>query len=421
MKSILILLIIGQIVLISANEINFIVADIANVRSKPIAGASITAKLHINTKIIVERAKEDWLKIKEIISDSGKKLPIIGWIHTSLVQKQPVTLNQIEKELEIDTDYVHLQCWADRLLALKPDDLNILERYTLIVKDSTKLNWAHQRLQGKEDVYVSFVNYDGTIYLLGKIDSIGQFITLFSQQHNEEFDRYPPGMKYENEEEANSMFAELTAQAQGLRWYALVEDCGDYKLLEGTPFIATLTSNKLIKLGNTDKIHKKLKSRFLFSSPVRKFNNGGGIDSTRILNELLTKTRLDSSRCRFAYEDQGFDKPMALNRLVSDRIGFTEYYRVSCNIIDMGNKDTIISHFVIDKSSKIYWHLSGRGRTFESQWYRVGPEDNGRIFTFLEEVDTICGCTCGVETMGYIAVRGKNLFTVPIPTWGGGD
>ncbi len=418
----------------------FIIADIANVRKKPEPDASIIAKLNINTPIVVKESKGDWIKLSGIKLMNGKTIKLDGWIHKSLSDKNALTVSFIEQQIHSSKEEQEKEKWLSRFMAIAPQEGYVfelkekVEKFTANMSDTGKQKWISV-LNDKQPIYVAYrssgnieTDYqDGKLsyrrpvppaYLLGFIDTTGVFHSTFTPVFNDEPEGVPDDfdeISNENSQERADRFRKfvnsIRLKISGLQWYM----ANNSSCISGTAFIPKLNNQGLIEMGPPPECLPEEKETFYFSSPVSIAITPGLEDLNRI-KPVLTDSIRKNARCRYHYDDAGWEKPMTIRSVSSYNIGETGFLHLAVNWYDNGNGGNALSHFVLDNKNVIRWHLHGMGSYHATPWFIHKQGGDTLYFTLTESFNTTCGCTCGHDQIGFISVYQKQLRTNAIST-----
>lgn len=163
----------------------WVLADLAQIRKEPKAGASVLGTLTTGTQLQVNQVLPDWVYV-----DSTRDASIGGWVHKSLVTDTLVDQKFILKRIAGASDEKETLKWAERLAALLPHETNRLQtlqsRYAAL-GDTAKANLLGRRLRGTEEVYLARIEGE-ELLVIGVLDSNGGFQSLLWQATRSESD-----------------------------------------------------------------------------------------------------------------------------------------------------------------------------------------------------------------------------------------
>jgi hypothetical protein len=200
----------------------YVLADIANIRSMPSTKAPIIARLRIATSVKTGESKEDWIQIHTAYVES-MAYDINGWIHRSCLTSEPVDEMLIVNKLNQGKTIEDSLPWLERRTALgsdKTSDLTALKDAYLRTKDDRKAAEIAAKIAGSEPWYFACDMGRRGFNILGKIDSANVFSGLYWRMNN--FDN-ENGWDPTDTLQAKLMHnaSGLMIQLSGLYWYGL--------------------------------------------------------------------------------------------------------------------------------------------------------------------------------------------------------
>ncbi len=179
----------------------YVIADIANIRQKPELDAPIIGKVRIGNRLSTSRTSGKWLFIDTVyLSDNGnfskeyRHYPIKGWIYRSSCDGNKIDKDYLSMMLNKSETLEDSIKWLERLAAFDPGDRKVLEtlhRGYTAAGDSVKATAIGVRLRGTDPVYIAAGDGD-RIYLLGVIDSVGDFRSLQWVEGPTQYDQSTP-------------------------------------------------------------------------------------------------------------------------------------------------------------------------------------------------------------------------------------
>jgi hypothetical protein len=160
-------------------KLNYIIADVANVRQKPVSDAAIIGRLRIGNCFIMKKTEKDWVYIDTFNLNTG---PVVmnGWIHESAITDQRVDSIFIDKQIHEAKTFADTIRWLERRIALVPNNklyLSALQKGYIAQGDTTRAQETGRKLRRTDPTYIA-QRQGNRILVRGMIDSSGEFHSL---------------------------------------------------------------------------------------------------------------------------------------------------------------------------------------------------------------------------------------------------